>query len=42
MYDNLSKVSTGVLLNRLNKFIEERNILKQEQINWFQKGGTNC
>ena len=37
MCSNLSKVFTGVMLNRLNTFLDKHNIMKKEQIG-FKKG----
>ena len=41
MCSNLSKVFTGVMLNRLNTFLDKHNILKQEQFG-FRKGARTA
>ena len=41
MCSDLSKVSTGVMLNRLNTFLDKHNIMKKEQIG-FKKGARTA
>ena len=41
MCSNLSKVFTCVMLNRLNTFLDQHNIMKQEQIG-FKKGARTA
>ena len=40
MCSNLSKIFTGIILKRFNSFLENRNILKEEQIGFKKNART--